>query len=603
MKPLLNSITKRLFFSFGFLLLNIFIVAVLSVYVLWKTNSLNTLTNQIDQQRILVLQILKTDLEFLRFESINSDFYLTGESVFLQKRDSLASQLKDQQHELFASFEKNDFELSTELSKFDSTLFHYNKTFCLLTARIRIRGFKDYGVEGAMRQHAHVLENDTPTLRLADILMLRRHEKDFLLRKEALYIQKFNDLVDHLLAEQRNAHNNKTIEALLSYQKLFNKLTELYFSIGVSPSEGYEGKLNVKSLEISQQLEVLARLTRERKEAIVRLGIILFVVITVTLILISVFFTYYTSTRLARPIKKLSLSMNKFMVNERLSEYDLENAAPDADEISNLSQSFIKLSRKLKAQFQEILQQNMELKKLNDELDRFIYSAAHDLKSPLASLDGLIHLAEKEVNSPEHTHYFKMMAGSVNKLHSFIRDITDYAKNKRQTLRVEKVDIALLVEEIIQNVKFLPHAEKLRVIVSINGDTFYTDKTRLEIVLKNLITNSFKYLDISKSNSYLKIDGTIDKSAMRLTIIDNGIGIAQQHTSKIFDMFYRAVEHSNGTGIGLFLVKESVKMLRGRISVKSKLGEWTMFHLYLPNISQSLHNSPETEGVVLEEAV
>ena len=84
---------------------------------------------------------------------------------------------------------------------------------------------------------------------------------------------------------------------------------------------------------------------------------------------------------------------------------------------------------------------------------------------------------------------------------------------------------------------------------------------------------------------------------------DNGIGIARQHIRKVFDMFYRAVEHSKGTGIGLFLVKESVKMLRGRISVKSSLGEWTVFYLNLPNLRQGNVNTPESEAVILDEMV
>ena len=67
-------------------------------------------------------------------------------------------------------------------------------------------------------------------------------------------------------------------------------------------------------------------------------------------------------------------------------------------------------------------------------------------------------------------------------------------------------------------------------------------------------------------------------------------------------MFYRAVEHSKGAGIGLFLVKESVKMLRGRISVKSSLGEWTIFYLNIPNFKHGNVNMPESEAVVLEEA-
>src|SRR5262249_49328103 len=158
--------------------------------------------------------------------------------------------------------------------------------------------------------------------------------------------------------------------------------------IGITPTEGLLGKLNREMAQISGLLQQLTRLSTERIEHVVEKSTILLSVISLVTIVASTLLTYYTSTRMARPIKKLSLSMGKFIVNEGLNEIDFENE--ETNEISSLSQSFIKLSRKLKNQFGEIQQQNRELKKLNAELDRFIYSAAHDLKSPLASMDGLI---------------------------------------------------------------------------------------------------------------------------------------------------------------------------------------------------------------------
>jgi signal transduction histidine kinase len=108
-------------------------------------------------------------------------------------------------------------------------------------------------------------------------------------------------------------------------------------------------------------------------------------------------------------------------------------------------------------------------------------------------------------------------------------------------------------------------------------------------------------MDFTKSDPFIKIEGMVYENHLRLTVTDNGIGIGKQHLHKIFDMFYRAVEHSKGTGIGLFLVKESVKMLHGKISVKSSLGEWTVFYLNLPNFKQGNVSIPESEAVIAEE--
>jgi signal transduction histidine kinase len=603
MPQLLNSITKRLFFSLGFLLLNIIIVLALALSLFWRTSSVNNLTEKIEQTRLLTLSLLKTDLDFLRFETINSHYFETGESIYLNHRDSLSGLLESMHHELLTSMQAHDFALDSSLEDIEQRILRYNNTFTILEEKIREKGFKDFGMEGQMREHAHKLESAASTLALSNVLMLRRHEKDFLLRRESIYRNKLNNLVAVIKDDLKIRGQYEAAATISLYQSSFNTLTGIIEEIGINPTDGLQGKLNQEANEILEKLNLLSLATSERKESIMRQTIILFIVITITLTIASTALTFYTSVKLARPVKKLSMHMNKFMVNEGLNEQDLETNISNEDEISNLSQSFIKLSRKLKTQFNEIIQQNQELEKLNDELDRFIYSAAHDLKSPLASLDGLIHLAEKEINSPEHNHYFKMMSSSVGKLHSFILDITDYAKNKRQTVKVEPVDVAQMVDDIVVSLKFLPNANKINLTVNVHGGLLFTDKTRLEIVLKNLLANAYKYMDFTKTYPYIKVEGAIDPSCMRLTIVDNGIGIGNEHLSKVFDMFYRAVEHSKGTGIGLFLVKECVKMLRGRISVKSKLDEWTMFHMYLPNMNHEWVNAPESEGVVYEEAV
>lgn len=598
----INTITTRLFFSFGILVFNIVIISVLALFFLWRTGVISKISHRIDNQRILAIQLIKTDLDFLRFETVNQRYYETGQSRLLQQRDSLTEVIRRQNLLLYDEMVANEFLIDYEFYQIDSALAVYNTTFSTLTARINERGFKDHGLEGIMREYAHQLEDMHAVIPKTELLTLRRHEKDFMLRKEARYIDRFNDVAAKALSAMNQNGHQAGAEILRNYQAAFRHLTALDYEIGITPQEGLLGKLNVQTKLMSDRLAQLTLLSNQRRDEVIEKSGIMFSAISLILIVFSMLLTYYTSTRLARPIRKLSSTIGKFIVNEGLNERELEHAAV-TDEIGNLSHSFIKLSRKLKTQFSEILHQNKQLQKLNEELDRFIYSAAHDLKSPLASLHGLVLLAEKEINSPQHAHYFEMMSASLRKLDGFIRDITDYAKNKRQQLRVERVDPERMVREILESVRFLPQADRMQVTVNIEGTDFYTDKTRLEIILKNLISNSFRYMDFSKSEPFIRIEGVVSESCMNISVADNGIGIGRQHIRRVFDMFYRAVEHSKGTGIGLFLVKESVKMLRGRISVKSSLGEWTIFYLNLPNLRQGNVNTPESEAVILDEMV
>lgn len=603
----LNTISKRLFFSFGMLLISLVIISLLSLLFQRKTRSIHAIGHAIDNQRVLIIQLIKTDLDFLRFETVNQEFFASQKSLLLDSRFNLAEAIWTHNDSLRKSMLRHDFLIEDHFNQTDSLLHAYHATFHQLIKRIKKRGYKDYGLEGTMREYAHALENKESRIPLATLLMLRRHEKDFFLRKEEKYVQLFNVLADSLT---KDLYAHKKIHAILhDYQLAFNNLVELDRQIGITPSDGLLGQLNLQTKFISANLEELTKLSSERSTEVVKESAILFIAIGLITLFISIASVYYTSILLTRPIKKLSLSMGKFIVNEGLNEKDWEDTT-DTYEVNHLAQSFITMSRKLRTQFAEIQQssklleeQNQALKKLNGELDRFIYSAAHDLKSPLASLSGLVHLARIEVNQAEHDHYFERMETSITKLESFIKDITDYAKNKRQRLKVESLDIQKVLEGVLADLQFLPQANAIQPFLRVAGGAFHTDRTRLEIVLKNMLSNAYRYYDKRKKNSYIFIEASIEKDRLSLEIFDNGIGIGEQHLSKIFDMFYRAVDTAHGTGIGLFLVKESVKMLRGTLSVKSSLGEWTRFTITLPNLKEGLVDEPEMEQVVLESNV
>jgi hypothetical protein len=358
----INTIAKRLFFSFGILVFNIVVVSFLALFFLWRTSSINSISQRLDHQRVHIIQLIKTDLDFLRFETVNQKFYVTGKSDLLITRDSLFTRIQVENKELYWKMVDNKFLIDSQFHQIDSTLAQYNFTFRLLIQKINERGFKDYGLEGTMREFAHQLEEMGSDISMIDLLSLRRHEKDFLLRKESRYIERFNSLAGDVLSDMHVKGNTGAAVILSNYQQSFNQLTALDYEIGITPTEGLLGTLNNQTRSISRQLQQLASLSDERKDMVIRESAIFFSVISFFLVVFSTLLTYFTSTRLARPIKKLSQSMGKFIVNEGLNEKELENGTI-TDEVGNLSQSFIRLSRKLKTQFTEIMQQNKELKK------------------------------------------------------------------------------------------------------------------------------------------------------------------------------------------------------------------------------------------------
>ncbi len=231
----------------------------------------------------------------------------------------------------------------------------------------------------------------------------------------------------------------------------------------------------------------------------------------------------------------------------------------------------------------KIKEQNEALTKTNEELDRFVYSASHDLRSPLSSLLGLVNLAEATSAIDESKLLLEKMKGCVTNLDHFIREITYYSQNSR--LEVEKTEISIreIVDDCIGSLRHMDEARGISFEVEVPTQMkWLCDGRRLKIILNNLIANSIKYSDSRKSQRWVRVKADENSSRYLLTIEDNGLGIDEKFHSKIFNMFFRASEKSNGSGLGLYIVKEAISKLDGVIDFTSKVGEGSAFNVYLP---------------------
>lgn len=231
-----------------------------------------------------------------------------------------------------------------------------------------------------------------------------------------------------------------------------------------------------------------------------------------------------------------------------------------------------------------ILSKNEELKKINAELDRFVYSVSHDLRSPLLSIKGILSLVFNSSQIDEMTtNYLKLAEKSVIRLDETIQEILEYSRNARLEISYEEFDVSTMIETIFEDLKFST-SDTFEFNYSIKGSPIiFTDKSRINILLKNLIGNSVKYQRRDIQNPFVKLDFTrMENNQLNFTVTDNGEGIPEKHLSKIFDMFYRASSSSQGTGLGLYICKEIVNKLNANIEIQSKQNEGTIVQLSIP---------------------
>lgn len=221
------------------------------------------------------------------------------------------------------------------------------------------------------------------------------------------------------------------------------------------------------------------------------------------------------------------------------------------------------------------------LEKANEELDRFVYSISHDIRSPLSSVQGIINLMKIEEDN--HDQYLALIEASIRKLDNYTRDILDYTRNSRAKVEPVAVNLEEIIDKCISQMKYMENRENVIFTKKLEHDRpFTTDPWRLEVILNNLIGNALKYSDPKKEERNVSITTKIKKEKLTILVEDNGIGIDQFHLDRIFDMFYRASEDSQGSGLGLYIVRETVNLLEGDINIESEKRKGTKVAVRIP---------------------
>ncbi|HCZ37383.1 MAG TPA: hypothetical protein DHV26_15790 [Cytophagales bacterium] len=224
-----------------------------------------------------------------------------------------------------------------------------------------------------------------------------------------------------------------------------------------------------------------------------------------------------------------------------------------------------------------------ELKIRNSELDNFVYKVSHDLRAPLSSVLGLVNLAKMPGNDDNLSEYVKIIGDKVRQLDHFISDVLSHSKNLKMDVKTGAIDFDSIIRKTFQDLNYMHGADHVDLNLQITGPVFYSDPWRIGEIFRNLISNAIKYRKIRDEVCSVSIRVAVTTDAASIEFKDNGIGISPENLSRIFEMFYRASEQSEGSGLGLYIVRNAVEKLGGQLTVASKPGAGTTFQITLPN--------------------
>jgi signal transduction histidine kinase len=224
-----------------------------------------------------------------------------------------------------------------------------------------------------------------------------------------------------------------------------------------------------------------------------------------------------------------------------------------------------------------VTERTAELTKRNAELDSFVYRVSHDLRAPIASILGLIGVAEQD--HANVNQYLEFIRRSALKQDEFIREILDHAKNSRSEPKPEEIYFEKLIEQVWNNIQPSDIPVEKNFFIR-QHEAFISDNWRLQVIFNNLLSNAIRYRRDGCVN--IKVSGLVKNNRATITVEDQGQGIPQLHLDKVFNMFYRANATSSGSGLGLYIVKETVQRLGGEVRIESQVDAGTKVTLTLP---------------------
>jgi signal transduction histidine kinase len=228
---------------------------------------------------------------------------------------------------------------------------------------------------------------------------------------------------------------------------------------------------------------------------------------------------------------------------------------------------------------------NQSLSRVNDELDNFIYKTSHDIRGPLASLKGICSVALMDVKDQLALDYLKKLDVSSGRLNVILTRLLIVNQINNAIVGHESIDFQSIVDDVIllEKKKGLP--PRFEIKNDIQSDiTLHSDKDLVRIILENLIDNAIKFYNDSERVEpfvHIKIGADHGKGVV-VSVVDNGIGIAEAKPDKIFQMFSRASERSGTGGIGLYLSKLATEKLGGEIHLRTTPDGYTEFYVYFP---------------------
>ena len=374
---------RLLFWFLIFIGFNLITIA-FSIAYLVQREKIQQNAELVEECYLMVLDNLLLQKDFFSYETKNTSFFQSDESTYLKDYDIRTDSIRQVIRAIRISASKP---VQLQLEIVVKELQSIDSLFRNLVAQVKVRGYKDFSLEGAMRKDAHWLENHS-NIAQASILSLRRHEKDYIIRNEQSYVDKFNRLIGTIQKAVQSQRRKKstpkdsTLIYLEGYQTKFNQLVALDQELGIKDNSGLKEKMDTQIHNLEDDFRDLLRVTETQKTKLFLRLRLIFGCLALLLIIGSIYLSWIIAQRITTPLTDLTTYITRFVDSNFTLESDNPNVR-SKDEIGKLTQNFGILKeevinrlkffkQKVDERTAELADANGQLVKINKANSRFV---------------------------------------------------------------------------------------------------------------------------------------------------------------------------------------------------------------------------------------
>lgn len=306
--------------------------------------------------------------------------------------------------------------------------------------------------------------------------------------------------------------------------------------------------------------------------------------VSVLTVLLVVAFVRWRLNALQRERKILAAKVEERTAELREEKEKVQMLNRDLEKlVEKRTEQLADTNKELEKEKEVLITISEKLKQTNHDLDTFLYKMTHDIKGPTASVMGLAQVAKLEVTEDKALEYLDLIEGRITRLDKIVADLIEYTEITQQKVQPEQFEVNPLIEGTMTKLNGRPNFDKVEWDIQIPDNvTVYTDRNMIATIFQNTMDNAMTYADENKDNHWCKVTVEHKPDGLMIRVADNGIGIREEHHTKIYDMFYKASHIAGGGGLGLYLVKNAIEKLEGSIELDSTLDEGSTFTFRIP---------------------